>query len=115
MPVFEPGGKIAIVLDCDHDKPHPPTFVVRALSARESLKLTSTLDEIMGSGTQAEQVAKLETIIRDHVSDWRNLPISFDADKLLDVLGVTDLWRLGYSIARQIGTVEKKSEAGCSN
>ena len=115
MPVFEPGGMIAIILDCDHDKPHPPTFIVRALSARESLKLTSTLDEIMSSGTQADQVSRLEQIIKEHVIDWRNFPVSFDAEKLLDVLGVTDLWRLGYSIARQIGPVEKKSEAGGAN
>lgn len=112
MPVYEPGGRISIVLDCDQDKPHPPTFIVSALSARESLKLKATLDELLDAESAEEQYSQLETILTQHVHDWRNLPLSFDATKLLDVLGTTDLWRLAYSIARQIGPAEKKPEAG---
>lgn len=115
MPVYEPGGRISIVLDCDKDKPHPPTFIVSALSARESLKIKEALDQLLDIESTADQYSQLETILTQHVYDWRNLPLSYDATKLLDVLGTTDLWRLAYSIARQIGPAEKKPEAGSTD
>lgn len=114
MPVYEPGGTIAIVLDCDADKPHPPTFIVDALSARDSLALRSQLEELSASSGVFE-LDGLLAILRRHVKGWRNLQVSYDADKLEDVLGISDIWRLAWSIARQIGTAEKKSEAGSTD
>jgi hypothetical protein len=115
MPVYEPGGRIAIVLDCDSAKPSPPTFIVSALSARESLALKATLDGLMDLESHTDQYTRLEEVLRNHVQDWRNFPLSFDTERLLDVLGTSDMWRLAYSIARQIGTAEKKPEAGSTN
>ena len=109
MPVYEPGGTISIVLDCDAQIEAPPSFSVVALSARESLALTSELDELMNSGKSAvDQLGQLESILERHVKGWSGLSQEYAAGKLLDVLGVSDMWRLGYAIARQIGTREKK-------
>ena len=109
MPVYEPGATISIVLDCDAQSEAPPSFSVVALSARESLALTSELDSLMTSGQSAvEQLGQLETILEKHVKGWSGLSQEYAEGKLLDVLGVSDMWRLGYAIARQIGTREKK-------
>jgi hypothetical protein len=114
MPVYEPGGRIAIVLDCDSEKPDPPAFIVSAMSARESLALKTRLEELSAASGVFE-LDGLEQLLRQHVHGWRNLHIPFSAEAIGDALGISDMWRLAWSIARQIGTAEKKPEAGSTD
>jgi hypothetical protein len=108
MPAYEPGGTIAIVLDVDSKKDNPPAFIVKALSARESLKLLSSLDAAIDAGDTAKQLEALDKILCDLVCGWIGFDVEFAPEKLLDVLSIPDAWRLGYAIARQVSAPEKK-------
>ena len=107
MPAFEPGGKLRIVLDSDVEKNPKPTFIVKALSRRESMKLLSRLENM--PGTLAEQSAELDAMFAEYLLDWENMGVPFSLDALGDILGNQETWRLVYQIARQVGDYEKKA------
>lgn len=111
MPVFKPGGKIDIVLDCDAGEQSPLVFVCSALSVAGSNDLGDQLDALLETPglTERDRQARLQEIVSPLIHDWRNAPCEYSWAAMLENIGPTDLWSLAYAIKRQLGYREKKS------
>jgi hypothetical protein len=108
MPKYKPGGTLPIVFDCDADQEAPLTFIVRVLSVAECVDLGERLDAILNQ-TSGDWLRALCDVIEPFVVGWENGPEEYSWGGLLRQLDQSDLWRLAWSIKRQIGHKEKKA------
>lgn len=102
MPIiFEPGEKNVVVLDVDEGKDVPPGFIVRALSMRNTRKLTKVYDEIWLTATNEENgdmFERLFNLLSELICDWVNFEGGYKPEKLWDVLTFTEARELAVKI-----------------
>ena len=72
---FEPGVRLPFVLEDDKGKDNPPTFYLRALSARESVPVNEVLDRAISAGglDTIERIEEVENMITANLLGWSNL------------------------------------------
>ena len=102
MPIIlEPGDTNTVILDSDKQKDFPPAFIVKALSMRDTRKLTKAYDNIWETATDesnGDMFERLFGILSDLVTGWINFDGSYDPDKLWDVLTFGEARELAVKI-----------------
>lgn len=84
--------------DAEVDAGERPTFLTRALSARQSVEVQGLLDECAAAIAGGERVEKLLDVLRIGLVDWRNVPGELDVAKLDELLTLSELSELVYGM-----------------
>lgn len=114
MPIsIEPNQLFPIVLDCDKDKPSPPTFWARSQSMRGQLRVAKVLDRwVTESEVTPEQLfSDAVDVLSEVIVRWDGMPVEFSKDALWDVLTYQEARELLRKVAHNehMTPEEKKS------
>lgn len=117
MPIaIDPSSRIPVVLESDEGKENPPTFYVRPLTMRET-RNADTLDQRMreANAGDGDPYAVLVAGVRVALVGWANIngldgkPITFDLEKIEDVLTIEECFELMRKIVRA-GSLSKEDK-----
>jgi hypothetical protein len=116
MPIaLDPEQRFPIVLDCDADKPAEtrPTFYVKALSMREQMRMSSSLDAIFEDAKTTEVICQRTVdVFGQYVVGWSNMgPHEFGSADIRDFLTQQEAMEILRKIManRHLTIEEKKS------
>jgi hypothetical protein len=114
MPLFlEPDQQFPIVLDCDKDKPaeSQPTFLCKSQSMRGMMRLSEFMDADRSRQPFPQIVEDHVTELMSHCVGWRNVPVEFSREAIIDTLNYFELRELLRKIMlnQHVQIEEKKS------